>query len=81
LNEDDEMLKADPNGPYHDLCEFVCAVTNASGTLLLVCEGDRGSGASFLALSPLAVRVMPAALRKLADAIEQSAPFSDAAVH
>jgi hypothetical protein len=56
-------------GKYDDECSFVRIETHAAGVLLLIIDGDKGSG--FSVQAPLLVQVaLPALLRELADNIE-----------
>jgi hypothetical protein len=57
-------------GKYDDECSFVRIECHAAGVLLLVIDGDKGSG--FSVQAPLLLQVsLPVLLRELADNIER----------
>lgn len=58
-------------GRYDDVATFVRRLTSATGVLLVVLKGDRGSGFS-AQLTPEATLTLPQMLRHLADQIDSS---------
>lgn len=59
-------MKMNGPGKYDNLCGFVLEGTQAVGVLLVVVEGNQGTGVSFKMLDPDLMRVMPTMLEKLA---------------
>ena len=57
-------------GRYDVHCEGVMEITKAQAVLLLVVNGDNGSGFSVATLDPLLLVRIPAMLRELANEIE-----------
>lgn len=61
-----------PNGPgkYDNECEVARELTGAAGVLLIVFNGNRGSGFSATITDPAILQAIPAVLRSVADDIE-----------
>lgn len=58
-----------PPGRYRDLCDAVRDQTNADGVVVMVFQGDAGTGFSAVG-PPEFCEALPAALRHLADQLE-----------
>lgn len=59
-----------PGGKYHDYVDFVRTNTKANSVILIVEQGEHGSGMSVTSQDPGFNLRVPAILRQLADAIE-----------
>jgi hypothetical protein len=66
-------LTIQPNSPgiYDDKCTEIRKSTRAVACLLIVIEGDLGSGFSVQSHEPELLRVLPALLRQIADDIAE----------
>ena len=58
-------------GKYDDLCTYVREKTKADGVIVVIIDGERGSGFSMQA-DPLVAFTLPHTLRNLAQQIEDS---------
>jgi hypothetical protein len=67
-------------GKYDHLATWVREHAQADGVVVIVLNGTRGAGFSFQASNPRLLALLPAALRRVADAIEGEAlaPRDDA---
>lgn len=69
-------MKSNGPGKYDDDCAFAMAVTGAVGVLLVVYQGDHGSGISFKTRDPDLMRRMPHMLEELAAQMRRDAQSS-----
>jgi hypothetical protein len=59
-------MKSNGPGKYDDECKLAMMATNAVGVLMVVIEGDLGSGVSFKTKDPDLMRTLPAMLEVIA---------------
>ena len=58
-------------GKYDEACTQARLATNAVGVLLMVIDGDKGTGFSVQTLEPRLLHTLPTILRITADEIER----------
>lgn len=60
-------------GKYHELCTLIREQSRATGCIVILLGGDKGSGFSAQFLNPNDASKLPAVLRHVADQIEEDA--------
>lgn len=58
-------------GKYDDICEYVREQTQAAGTLVIICDGNKGNGFSASFTDVGLMVSIPTILRQVADQIEK----------
>ena len=57
-------------GKYDDICTMVRENTQATGAIVIVVDGNKGSGFSVQTISPDFANILPKILRLMADDLE-----------